>query len=939
MDGELKKPGKNGSGLPAGAAADTDLRPPDFLKSDRHFFYARLASAVFAMFCAFLQFNLIPYGIERFNFGPGLAACLAFLPALGIGLGKFLSDRLSGRDIEFGIVPLGAFALAFAMGALAFLPARLWLAAPALIIAGLGAGLFMAPIDSYLQHQPEAGAEVASDALRAGLAGALLGAGLALLNYAVGFAAGRGFLAMGLFALALAAASLRLLPDFLLRFAALVFTRTFYKIRVRGIENIPLEGPALLVCNHITYVDALFLIATQQRRLRFIMTREYYKGLFLLTPIFRILGCIPIEMTDPPKKIAASLQAARKAMNDGFLVVIFAEGALTRTGMLREFRRGFTKIMKNSSYPVIPVYLGGAWGSITSFHHGRLVKKWKGRFRYELSVIFGRPMPAASSAGEVRLAVMELSCEYFNERKYARGSLGREFINTARANWDRAILSDSSGVKLTYGALLISALELGAAVKGKTEGGGKNVGLLLPPSAACALANLAVTLAGKIPVNLNYTVTREVFCAAIGECGIKYVITSRFFTGKAGLLPEGLALYIEDLIPGSGKGPGDFSGVKARMAPISMLLDEKDFNPEDTAAIIFTAGSTGAPKGVILSHHNILSNIESLRIVFALSKNDSLCSALPFFHSPGYTASFWYPLLSVVPVAYHHNPLDAGIMARLVRERGATMLFTTPALLRLYMRKAKKSDFKTLRHVITGEEKLKAALAETFMEKFGVRPLEGYGSTELSPVAALSVPHADLDAEFQTGWKEGSVGLPLPGVAMKVVDFKTGEHLPPGKEGHLLVKGPNVMKGYLNRPELNAGVLRDGWYNTGDVARVDEDGFVTIEDRLSRFTEIGGGMVPHLAVEEALQDGLGLSRQVVFVCPVPDGNSGERLAVLYTSRAGDVEKLRSIIAASSLPDSWKPRPDSYYKVDSIRLAGGRFDLKGLKQKALESSHF
>ncbi|MCX5786224.1 MAG: AMP-binding protein [Elusimicrobia bacterium] len=935
MDGELKKSGKGGFSRPAVGAAGADLPLPVFLNSDRYFFYALLAAAIFAMLCAYLQFNLIPYGIERFHLSPGLAACLAFLSALGIGCGKFCSDRLSGRDIEFGVVPAGAFLLAFSMSALDFLPPRLQLAAPVIALAGLGAGLFMAPIDSYLLRRAAGDAPTASVAARVGLAGALLGAGFALLNYALGFSAGRGFLVMGFVTLAPAAASLKLMPDFLLRFIALVLTRGLYKIRVSGLENIPLEGPALLVCNHISYMDPLLLIATQRRRLRFIMTREIYQGWSFITPIFRIFGCIPIEMTDPPKKIVASLQAARKAMDDGFLVVIFAEGAVTRTGMLREFRQGFTKIMKNSAYPIIPVYIGGAWGTLTSYYHGRFVKQWKGWFRCEVSVIFGRPMPAASGAGEVRLAVMELSCDYFKERKSARVSLGREFISIARANWDRVILSDSSGVKLTYGALLTGALELTAAIEERTKGC-ENVGLLLPPSVAAALMNLAVTLAGKIPVNLNYKVSKEALGAAIEECGIRSVITSRVFPGDTGVpLSEDQALYLEDLLPGAGKEPGDFSGIKARVSPASRLLKEKAFDPGDTAAILFTSGSTGAPKGVMLSHHNILSNIESLRIVFALTGKDRMCSALPFFHSLGYTASFWYPLLSVVPVVYHHNPLDAGTMVRLVRERGATMLFATPALLRLYTRKAKKEDLSTLRHVIVGAEKLKASLAEAFRAKFGLRPLEGYGSAELSPVAALSVQHADFDKEFQTGWKEGSAGLPLPGVAMKVVDFKTGGPAAPGSEGHLLVKGPNVMKGYLNRPELSAEALKDGWYRTGDVARVDEEGFVTIEDRLSRFTEIAGEMVPHLALEEALQDGLGLEKRVVGVSSAPDGHGGERLAVLYTSRAGDAQKLRSIIAASSLPDSWKPRHASYYKVDTIPLTGGRLDLKALKQKALE----
>jgi len=900
-------------------------------------FHAIIASVCFSALSAFLQFNLIPYGVDTLSLSPALAASLAFLSAIGIGIGKFLSDRLSGRDIEFGTVPIGAFLLAAALISLNFLPHELFSALPAILLAGAGGGLFMAPIDIYIQRccrgrkdRPRGG-EPTALATRAGLAGVLLGGGLVLLNYALGFSAGQGFAAMGLVALGLTAAALRLLPDFLLRFAVLALTRLFYRIRVTGAENVPLEGPALLICNHIAYADAVILMATQRRRLRFLITREAYEG-WAIAPVFRLLGCIPVEMTDPPKKIAAALQAARKAMNDGFMVVIFAEGALTRTGMLREFRKGFTRIMKNSGHPVIPVYLGGVWGTITSFQRGSFIKRWKG-VRNEVSVIFGAPLPATVSAGEARLAVMELSCRYFDDRKLSSRGLGHELIKAARENWDMPIVRDPSGGRLTFGGLLIGALEFAASIKERT-GRGANVGILLPPSAGGALANLAVALAGGTAVNLDRSSSAGNFAAAIEQCAIRTIITSRAFQEKPGLppLPEGSALYIEDLAT---RPESFFSALKARMAPANWLVPQLNPGADETAAIFFTSSSTGAPKGVMLSHHNILSNVRSLSIVFGLTKADGLFSALPLSHPLGFTAGLWFPLLCGTPVSYHSSPLEAGAIARMVRESGATALFTTPALLRLYLRKAKKDDFAGLRYVVTGAEKLKISLAAEFEKKFGLRPMEGYGSAELSPVAALSVPHADKDKEFQLGWKEGSVGLPLPGVAMKVVDPATREPLPAGKEGLLMVKGPNVMKGYLNAPELTAEAIKDGWYLTDDIARIDEEGFVTIEDRFSRFTRIRGELVPHLAVEEALQEGLGLAKRVVAAASVPDGKGGEKLAVLYA--AGDTARLRSIMAASTLPPSWRPLDEDYFKVDRIPLIGGKLNLKAISRIALELS--
>ena len=612
--------------------------------------------------------------------------------------------------------------------------------------------------------------------------------------------------------------------DRALRLAVFAVTRLFYRMEVRGLGNLP-DGPALLVSNHISYVDALLLIAAQRRRIHFLMTREIYEGWFLLTPVFRAMGCIPIEMTDPPKKIIESLRRARAWMDEGGLVCIFAEGGLTRIGMLREFRKGFTKIVKNSSYPIVPVYIGGAWGTITSHYHGKFILKWRGWPRDSVTVLFGKPLPSGLEPAAVRLAVMELSCDYFESRKTGRAGLAREFIRTARRNRGRLAVSDSSGRKLTYGGCLERALALAGPLAKKAVAG-RNVGVLLPLSTGGALANLAAVLAGKVPVNLNYTLSKKALASAIAQAGIGTIITSRGFVRARELaLPAGSAFYLED----SG-GPGLLAALKARFAPAALLAP--DAAPDETAAVVFTSGAAGPAKAVALSHHNILSGIESLRILFDLGDKDGICSAIPLFHPMGSSASLWYPLLSGVPAFYHSNPLDVRAIAKLARESGATVLFTTPALLKLYVRKTRKEDLAALRYVIVGGKKLPPELAGLFEDKFGLRPLEAYGSAEASPAAALSVPHFTKGDNFQSGWKEGYAGLPLPGVAMKVADPDTGALLPAGQEGELLVKGPVVMKGYLGQPELTARAMRGGWYHTGDAASIDEEGFVSVSGRL-----------------------------------------------------------------------------------------------------------
>ncbi|GAI14588.1 unnamed protein product, partial [marine sediment metagenome] len=303
--------------------------------------------------------------------------------------------------------------------------------------------------------------------------------------------------------------------------------------------------------------------------------------------------------------------------------------------------------------------------------------------------------------------------------------------------------------------------------------------------------------------------------------------------------PEG-TVYLEDIMLRISGLARIKALLKAMFMPENILLKKKKIDPDDLATIIFSSGSTGEPKGVMLSHHNIISNIESIKMVFKFEKSDRMCAILPFFHSFGYTTTLWCPLILGFSSYYHANPVDGSKIAELVREKCLTTLLTTPTFLLAYIRRAKRDDFASLQAVVVGAEKLKKRVADTFEEQFGIRPLEGYGTTELSPVGALNVKDVVIDDTGQVGVKEGSVGHPIPGVTMKIVDPDSGAALPSGEEGLLMVKGPNVMIGYLDDKEKTSEVLQDGWYNTGDIAKIDEDGFVFLLDRMSRYSKIGG---------------------------------------------------------------------------------------------------
>lgn len=908
------------------------------IRGDRYLLQAVIAIAYFTMLGAYLQLNMIPYGMDQLQLTETRSGYLFFLAAVGIAAGAVAAGKLSGRNIEFGIVPLGTLIMALSVLGLKVLPVTLWLIGPAVFMAGVGAGLFIVPVYAFVQAQAPAQqrGEVLAASSFLSWCGVLLAAVLVLLTAKVGWSPATGFLFMGGLTLVLLAVTLVVLPDFLLRFFLLVVMRLAYRIRVIGEKNVPTQGGVVLVCNYVSYLDALLLVATQQRRLRFILDESVYQQWPWLRPFFRILRCIRVDPKASPKQLAQSLNEARAALDAGFMVCVFAEGSLTRTGNLREFKRGFQYIVRETTCPVIPVYIGGAWGAISSYYHGQLVRRWPTLLRYPVTVLFGAPLPPTTPVNDVRHAVMELSCDYYQDRKPQRWPLAQLLVHMARANWNQVAMADSSGKKLTYGRLLAGTLAVAEKIRQLTPGQEK-VGILLPPSVGGALVNYAVTLLGKVSVNLNFTAAADSFRSAVRQCDLKTVITSRAFLEKIGPqpLPEGGVVYVEDIMASLTAGDRRRAYLRGQLLPSWRLARPPGFAPDQVATIIFSSGSTGEPKGVMLSHHNIISNIESLRAVFHTSPADNVCAALPFFHSLGYTATLWFPPLSGFSVMYHPNPLDGGMIAQLVRENRSSMLFATPTFLMLYLRKAQKEDFASLKYVIVGAEKLKERLATAFHERFGIRPLEGYGATELSPVATLSLPDVAAGGVAQKGWKEGSVGMPLPGVAVKVVDAETGQPVQGGEPGLLLIKGPNVMLGYLGKPELTAEVLQDGWYRTGDVAREDASGFVAITDRLSRFSKIAGEMVPHLGVEEALHRQLGIAgQQVLAIASVPDERKGEKLVLLYTDEAGDAARVAQAIADADMPNLWKPGRDACVRIDALPMLGsGKLDLRSLKDMA------
>jgi acyl-[acyl-carrier-protein]-phospholipid O-acyltransferase/long-chain-fatty-acid--[acyl-carrier-protein] ligase len=910
------------------------------IRKDSFLTLAVVALACFSLAAAYIQLNILDYGFQHLDLKHEEATRLFLLTAIGIGIGSTTAGWLSGRSIEFGIVPVGAGLMSLCLFVLGTLESgNIALAAISMLMLGIAAGLFIVPLEAFIQYRSpkdRVGSVQAAHSFLSWL-GILLASGLLYLNSSVfEWSAQQGFLLLSAGILALALFSLWILPDFLLKFILMLVTRFCYRFRVRGLENLPATQPALLVCNHVSLMDAVLIVTSQQRRIRMLMSRDYYENSGWLTrQIVDLAQVILIHKQDNPKKLLQSLKTARAALDEGYLVCIFAEGALSRTGMMRPFKPGFERIVKGTDYPIIPIYIGGAWGSVSSFHSGmpkiRLIKD----FRYPVSVHFGKPIPSTSTTFEVQQAVSELSVESFELVKETRKSLGHEFIESARRNWNKLALAESSGRELKFGELLLASLILRRRIRSHTTKEESHIGILLPTSSGSAIANLATTLDQRISVNLNYTAPAASFSSAQQQCAIKTVLTSRKFLEHLPELPlPGNVLYLEDLL-GNISGQEKFhTFLTARFCPARILAGGSRIKPDDIATVLFSSGSTMEPKGVMLSHHNLLSNIESFRSVVSPKRDDVMLATLPFFHSFGYTVTFWFPLISGITTICHTNPLEGERIGKLSADYNASILLTTPSFLLAYTRKIKPGQFSHLRYVFTGAEKLQPRIAAMFEQRFGIQPLEGYGATELSPVCAVSLPNVEIDNLAETGNRENRLGRALPGMAMKIVHPETRETLAPGEEGLIHIKGPNVMRGYLNKPELTESVLHDGWYDSGDIGVMDSDGFFAITGRLSRFSKLGGEMISHGAVEKALQEALKLGPDALAVVAVADERKGEKLCVLHTSRALNEDSLRETLRTLDIPNLWKPNPKDWQAVDALPVLGtGKLDYRTMKETA------
>jgi acyl-[acyl-carrier-protein]-phospholipid O-acyltransferase / long-chain-fatty-acid--[acyl-carrier-protein] ligase len=695
--------------------------------------------------------------------------------------------------------------------------------------------------------------------------------------------------------------------------------RLLFRFRAENTQVLQSPGPVMLLPNHSSWIDWLFVAVCLDHHWRFVTSKEGAE----VSCVHRLLMInrftFPVE-TDSPyavKRIAEYLQGGGK-------LVVFPEGRLSRTGSLMKLFEGTGFLLVKTKAKVITCYLRGA--SRLPFSKNPNRKRCFPEVSAHFSEVLTPPKFEGISAMRARQKLTRwlydamVGQQFEVEMAACPANVSAAIVETARRRPSAVALQDATRRELSYRRLLAAT----AAMEGRWDsllaaGGSRRVGVLLPNVNALPVTLLSLWAVDKVPAILNFSsgASTMLACAQLAE--VKQVITSRLFLERAKLnvqpmMEAGLQfIYLEDVRAGISRAQQWSALAQIILHPRSIVGPQRQDSP---AVILFTSGSEGPPKGVELTHGNLLANMRQILAVNDFVDCDRVFNALPLFHSFG-LMGLLLPLVRGMFVFLYPSPLHYRVIPTMLYDLDCTIFFGTNSFLNGYARKANPYDFRTLRVLITGAEKLQEPTANAWGRQFGSRVLEGYGATECSPVVTLNTW---LHPRYE------SAGRFLPGIAYK---FEPVEGVAEG--GRLWVRGPNIMRGYLNA-EPNAKFLaQDGWYDTGDIARVDEDGFLFILGRLKRFAKVSGEMVSLTAVEEALAGAFpqyGLRFQAA-VLSRPDADRGEKLVAVSNEPKLQLEQIRAAIKAKGLSNLCVPREVKYVR-DIPKLGTGKIDHRALQ---------
>ena len=696
-----------------------------------------------------------------------------------------------------------------------------------------------------------------------------------------------------------------------------LFLRLLFRFTAFNEDVLKTPGPVLLLPNHVSWFDWLFIGICLEGDWRFVTSSTTAQYSFLHRWIMVNRRTYPVDPLSPygAKHMAEYLQS-------GGRLVLFPEGRISTTGSLMKLFEGTGFLLHRSNARIITAYLRGAHRLPFSHNHDR--KRLCPRVTVHFSELLVPPTFAQCPAADARnrltgwLGDRMLDQQLQTEMAFAPGTVPEAIIAAARERPGLRVIEDTTQ-KLTFRRLLQAAALLSGQWRKLLPAGTPRVGILLPNVAATPVALLSLWSLGKVPAVLNFTNGPATLLACAQLAGLKHIVTSRAFVDKARLKLEILTaagiqlIYLEDLRANIGavRKLGAWSGWVRLPRPAVR-------DPQATAVILFTSGSEGAPKGVELTHANLLANVRQMLVVCDLQDDDLMFNTLPVFHSFGLTVGLLVPLVRGFGTFLYPSPLHYRAIPMLVYLQNSTVLLATNTFLNLYARRAQPYDFRSLRYLFAGAEKVQEATAATWARQFGVRILEGYGATECSPVIAANTPLRP---------KHGAAGRLLPGIEYQIAAV---DGVAAG--GRLLVRGANVMKGYLNA-EANARFqAADGWYDTGDIATVDDDRFVHLQGRLKRFAKISGEMVSLGAIEDALAGAFrhyGLRCQVAVIAR-PDDDKGEKLIAVSNEPRLKLDEIRAALRAKGLSNLCAPRELRFVR-DIPKLGTGKVNHRELER--------
>ena len=864
---------------------------------------------------------------------------------IGVMIGSIVAGRVSRNHIETGLVPVGAIGVTISILLIRVFDSSI-LQALNFLFLGIMGGFFVVPLNALMQYHAknsQLGRVLASNNL---IQFSIMLIFLVITSALSYYKIGSGSILWMLFLVGLAGTIYTILkiPESLLRFIIARLFAARYRMKVLGFENLPHSGGILLLGNHISWVDWALVQIASPRPLNFVIESGYYERWYL-KGLLNLFGAIPISGGGS----AASLETIKGLLKEGKAVCLFPEGTISRTGQLSEFKRGYQKAIEGTNAKIVPFYLHGLWGSRFSRSSGFLKEARQSGFKRDIIVAFGKTLPGDTNPDQLKRRIFDLSFTSWQDYAKTLDTIPVLWLKTAKRMSFQMAATDILGEPVSHHKFITGVFAFSGLIAKKSPE--QNIGILVPASVGGAITNMAVLTLGKTVVNLNFTSSKEAIQGAVKKAEIKTVYTSKKFLRKLKdrginikeILPQTKLIYLEDFKKELPKPKMLITLLAVMLLPARLLqlIYIKRASLEDTAAILFSSGSEGTPKGVELSHLNLAANSRQVADMLNTRENDILMSTLPTFHAFGLLATTFMPLSEGIPIVCHPDPTDVLTVAKGVARNHATILFGTSTFLRLYTmnRKVHPLMLKSLRMVIAGAERLNPDTRNAFTLKFNKNILEGYGTTETSPVASVNIPD-ELDTNYwkpQLGNKLGTVGMPVPGTSFRIVEPNTLEELPTGEDGLILIGGPQVMKGYLLDHDKTEEVIEEmhgqRWYRSGDKGHLDDDGFLVIVDRYSRFAKLGGEMVSLSAVEETIREALGADPELDLVAVnLPDDKKGEKVILLIATEmtAKEIKKKLIDSGMNSLMI-----PAKFTNVNAVpKLGSGKTDFSTSKKVAL-----